>query len=120
MVISRNAIARVALPEEQVEVPEIGGTVLVRGMDMPRLGRFEAARRRYVQPEDGETEQEAVERAVLELIPLALHLCVLADDGQPVYSPAEWAAFAVRHGDRVAELWRVVERLAGLDAPKNA
>lgn len=120
MLISRESIAPVVLPEEEVEVPEIGGTVLVRGMDMPRLGRFDAARRRYVQPQDGETEQDAAERAALELIPLALHLCVLAADGAPVYSPAEWAAFAVRHGERVAYLWRVVERLAGLDAPKNA
>lgn len=120
MLISREAIAPVALPEEHVEVPEIGGTVLVRGMDMPRLGRFEAARRRYVQPQGDETAEEAAERAVLELIPLALHLCVLAADGQPVYSPAEWAAFSVRHGKRVGELWQVVERLAGLDDPKNA
>lgn len=120
MLIRREAIQPVVLPEERVDVPEIGGTVLVRGMDMPRLGRFDAARRRYMQPQDGESAEDAAERAALELIPLALHLCVLAEDGEPVYSPAEWAAFAVRQGARVAELWRVVERLTGLDDPKNA
>jgi len=50
---------------------------------------------------------------------VALHLCVLAVDLEPVYSPAEWAAFAVRHGQRVGELWQVVERLNGLGDPKN-
>jgi len=119
MLVSREAIPTVVLPEEVVQVPEIG-EVLVRGMDMPRLMRFEAARRRFVQPEPGETDQDAAERAASELIPVALHLCVLAADGQPVYSPAEWAAFAVPHAERVAELWQVVERLAGLGDQKKA
>jgi hypothetical protein len=119
MLISREAIAPVKRPEEPVDVPEIGGTVLVRGMDMPRAMRFEAARRRFVQPQDGESEADAAERAAAELLPVALHLCVLAVDLEPVYSPAEWAAFAVRHGQRVGELWQVVERLNGLGDPKN-
>ncbi len=120
MLVNREDITPVKLPEEVVPVPEVGGSVLVRGMDMPRLARFDAARREYVQPQGDETPEQAIERATLELIPLALHLCVLAADGQPVYSPAEWAAFAVRHGGRVVELWRVVERLAGLGDQKNA
>lgn len=119
MLVNRDDIKPVKLPEEVVPVPEVGGDVLVRGMDMPRLARFDSARREYVQPQEGETPEQAIERATLELIPLALHLCVLASDGRPVYSPAEWAAFAVHHGARVAELWRVVERLAGLGEQKN-
>ena len=119
MLVAREAIPAVALPEEVVPVPELGAEVLVRGMDMPRLMRFEAARRRLMEPEPGESEQDAAARAASELIPVALHLCVLAADGQPVYSPAEWAAFAVPHGERVVELWRVVERLAGLGDQKK-
>ena len=119
MLISREAIAPVVLPEEQVDVPEIGGTVLVRGMDMPRAQRFESARRRFVQPQDEETPEDAAERAAAELLPMALHLCVLAADGEPVYTPAQWAAFAVRHGQRTGELWQMVERLNGLGDTNN-
>jgi hypothetical protein len=120
MLVGRESIAPVSLPEEIIDVPEIGGSVLVRGMDMPRLMRFEAARRRFVQPEPGETERDAAERAASELIPVGLHLCVLAGDGQPVYSPAQWAAFAVPHGERAADLWQAVERLSGLGDQKKA
>lgn len=120
MLISREAITPLVLPEEQLEVPEVGGTVLVRGMDMPRLARFDAQRRRYLEAQPGETEEEAAQRAALEVLPLVLHLCVLAADEQPVYSPAAWAVFLQRHQDAGLKLADAALRLTGLDAPKNA
>jgi|694.fasta_scaffold21319_4 hypothetical protein len=119
MLISREAIAPVVLPEEQVDVPEIGGTVLVRGMDMPRLARFDATRRRYSEAQPGEAEEDAAQRAALEVLPLVLHLCVLAADEQPVYSAAQWAAFVQLHQEAGLRLADCALRLTGLDAPKN-
>lgn len=120
MTLERGQITPVVLPQEEVEAPEIGGTVLVEGMDMPRLQRFAAARRRALVPLDGESEDDAAERASGELLPLALAMCVLAADGQPVYTAAQWAAFGPRYPQRLLALWQAVMRLSGLADEKKA
>lgn len=118
--ISREAIVQVALPEEETPLPEVGGSVLVQGMDLPRLQRFAAARRRALEPKAGETEADAQERAGTELLPLALELCVLAGDGLPVYSYAQWASFAARHPEQAMALFSQAMRLSGQGDEKKA
>lgn len=120
MLVSRKSIVPIDLPEEQIEVAEIGGSVLVRGMDMPRLARFDAARRKHGEPQADESEDDALARAGLEVLPLLLHLCVFAEDDAPVYSVAEWAVFLRRHQSVGLRLADAALRLTGLDAPKNA
>ncbi len=119
-VISRETIAPVVLPQEEVPAPAIGGDVLVQGMDLPRLQRFAAARRRALEPKPGESEAEAQERAGSELLPMALEMCVLAADGLPVYSAAQWASFAARHAEEAMALFGAVMRLSGQDDEKKA
>lgn len=114
--IKRENIAPVALPTESVDVPAIGGVVLVRGMSLPQVLEFTAERRRASTPREGEGEAAAAERASGQLVPLLLSQCVVLDDGQPVYSAAEWAAFAVQHPQPTLELWQVAIRLSGQDA----
>ena len=118
--VTREAITPVALPEEQVPLPEAGGDVLVQGMDLPRLQRFAAARRRALEPKAGEAEADAQERAGTELLPLALELCVLAGDGQPVYSYAQWASFAARHPAQAMALFSKAMELSGQGDEKKA
>lgn len=118
--LSREAIVPVALPQEEVPLPEAGGNVLVQGMDLPRLQRFAAARRRALELHGAETPEEAQERAGTELLPLALELCVLAGDGQPVYSYAQWASFAVRHPEQAMGLFSTAMRLSGQGDEKKA
>lgn len=118
--ITRDAIAPSALPSEEHAAPEIGGDVLVRGMDLPAFQRFALAQRKAAEPQPGEAPEEAQARAVAEVMPLLLHLCVLAGDGQPVYSPAEWAAFARKHADRTVALLEAATRLSGLADEKKA
>ena len=113
--INRREVAAVALPQEAVDVPAIGGTVLVRGMSMPQLLAFSAARRRALEPVEGETPDQAAERASGELVPLLLAATVVLDDGLPVYTAAQWAAFGSVHPAATLDLWRVAVRLSGQD-----
>jgi len=112
-VVSRSGIAAIALPRSTEPAPEIGGDVVVQGMDMPQMLEFTAARRRLGQPQEGETEEQAAERTSGEMLPRLLAVCVLAEDGLPVYSVAQWRAFGARHPDRAVALWEVAIRLSG-------
>lgn len=116
MAIRRENIKRVALPREEIDAPELGGSVIVQGMDMAQVLRFSSARRRLCAPMGDESPEQAAERASGELLAMALADCVLADDGLPVYSAAEWAAFGAQHPERVAALWDVSKRLSGQDS----
>jgi hypothetical protein len=113
MALSRDQLPAVALPQEPVAVPGLGGDVIVRGMDMPQMLRFTALRRRLLTPQEGETEDQASERAAGELVPLALEMCTVLDDGLPVYSAAQWATFGAQHSGDVMALWEAAIRLSG-------
>jgi hypothetical protein len=115
MAIARDQIRQVALPEEVVDVPEIGGEVIVRGFDMPRMLRFWAARRAAFERLGELPSDQQQEVAAGELVPLALHLAVLADDGQPVYTEAQWATFGAQHADVAMDLFSRVMSLSGAD-----
>lgn len=112
-VVARDQIAACELPQEEVDCPAIGGVVLVRGMDMPQLMRFRAAQRRASTPQAGESEEDAMQRAGGEVLPLLLESCVLAADGLPVYTAAQWGIFAVRNLQATMDLSTVALRLSG-------
>lgn len=112
----RSALPAVDLPAEEVTVPGLPGPVLVRGLDMPQMLQFSAARTRLETPQPGETEADARERASGHLVPLLLSLCVVLDDGLPVFSAAQWSAFGARHPEDVITLFNVAVRLGGQDA----
>lgn len=113
MPISRDAIRPAALPQELIDVPEIGGEVIVRGMSLPQLMQFAALQRRAFEPRDDEVPEETHARAAVELMPFLLHHTVLADDLQPVYSKAEWVTFCSAHVQASQRLWRAAMALSG-------
>lgn len=113
--LQRAALPAVELPVEEVTVAGLPGSVLVRGLDMPQLLAFGAARRRISEPREGETPEQAADRAGGELVPLLLSMCVVLDDGLPVYSAAQWAAFGARHADSAITLFNAAVRLGGQD-----
>ena len=45
-----------------------------------------------------------------------LALSVVLDDGLPVYSPAQWAAFGAKHAEDATALFQAAARLSGQDA----
>jgi hypothetical protein len=103
------------LPTEEVTVDGLPGAVLVRGMDMSQLMHYRSAARRFSEPQGDETDEQAQERAGVELVPLLLSLCVVLDDGLPVYTAAQWSAFAARHLDSAVALFNAAMRLSGQD-----
>jgi hypothetical protein len=119
--IERDAIPAVPPPEQTVPVSALNGEVLVRGMSLPHLMQYNALRRRQPPRAEYETESEATERIAAGTVPLLLHLCVLAADGLPVYTQAQWEAWAPRHMGAAIELANTAMALSGQGADeKNA
>jgi hypothetical protein len=121
MAMQRNQVRQVALPTEAVSCGPIGGEVNVRGMDMPLMLAFAAERRRLGALKEGETQDQANERSAGSLVPMVLHGCVVLDDGQSVYTLAEWGAFGALHPDEAMGLFQRAMRLSGqnTDAEKK-
>jgi hypothetical protein len=113
--VARSAAPVVELPRETVTIEAFGGDVLVRGMDITEMLRFMAAKRRLATPLEGETEIAADERSVAQSVPFALSMVVLADDGLPLYTEAQWRTWGARHASVVLELFSVAMRLSGND-----
>lgn len=111
--IQRDQIPAIELPTETVHVEALRGDVQVRGFDLPGLMQYLAALRAASVPKDGETQAQADERASVAVVPVALQGTVLAGDGQPVYSAAQWAQFGARHPGQAFGLYQVVMRLSG-------
>jgi hypothetical protein len=111
--LERSALPQPLLPQENVLVEALGGEVIVRGMDMEQQLRFSSMRRRLVQPQEGETADQAAERAGGPLVPLALSWCVVLADGQPAYSEAEWRIIGAMHPGEAISLFNATMRLSG-------
>lgn len=103
MALSREQLRRPAVPKETVDVPALGGEVVVRGLLLSE--RLEWA---------GSAGYAQVARA--------LALCVALEDGKPALTAEEWEAFGGQHLEAAIDLFQVVKRLSGLggDAEKKA
>lgn len=88
------------LPKETVEVPELGGEVVVRGMLLrERIDLFFDAEK------NGHGHLSKV-----------LAATVIDADGVPVYTRDEWEQFGARNTSAVLRLFEVAKRMSGLDA----
>lgn len=106
MAIKRSDIKPPVLPKEAVRVEALGGEVVVRGMLLrERLAIMSEARK---QP-DGSVD--------FSNICQVLALCVLADDGKPVYASAQlWEEFGATHMEEAIELFTKCQALSGQDS----
>lgn len=103
MAIKREAIKAPVLPKEAVPVPALGGEVIVRGMLLSeRLAIIGAARQ----------EGDAV---TFDHVARVLAMCVLADDGKPVFTAEQWEQFGATHMVEALELFSKCQALSGLD-----
>lgn len=110
--ISKKSITAPALPEQVVPVPELGGDVLVRGLD---LGKRMALAHQF-------KNKEAARVNFGHLAPL-LALTVLDADDEPVFTEKQWSAWGAQHLEAALNLWDIAWRLSDLDgkeAKKNA
>lgn len=115
MTLTRAQAPALELPQAVVHVPELGGEVIVRGFGMPALLRFFAARREAIERLAHLGDAQAQEVAAGELVPLALHLAVVLDDGLPMYSEAQWQVFGGMHPTAAMALFARVMALSGTE-----
>lgn len=99
MALTREQLKRAVVPRETVEVPELGGEVIVRGLRLSE--RLELA---------------ASASAARQFSGLAqlLAWCVVDEDGQPLMSVAEWEDWGGQCADAAVRLLEVAHRLSGL------
>lgn len=104
--LNKSQIASPVLPRETVDVPALGGEVVVRGLLFSeRLALFARV------DKDGKAFAE---------IPELLALTVLDGEGAAVFTAAEWEAFGAQHMEALLGLFAVAKRLSGLDAEAAA
>lgn len=101
MEILRKAAAPApSLPMEVVDVPALGGAVVVRGLML----------RQRIAILAGSNGKDYAH--ICEL----LAACVFDADDKPLYSVDEWEAFGATHFEAAASLFAVASRLVGADA----
>lgn len=135
-----------ALRKETVDVPELGGAVVVRGLLLREsfavaLLRQQALRRVVAEQREARERFEAAVAAANpdappppmptadpatlnfdELLAYGsyvshlLHCAVLTSTGTPLFSADQWEAVGQHHPQAVQRLQAVAERLSGLDA----
>lgn len=115
MPIDRNQVPAPEVPREEIEVPELGGSVTVRGLLLTERLRISSLRAADAAPRPGETDDEAKARADTASVPRLLALTVLASDGQPLWSEAQWQAFGAQHFATALGLFNAAMRLSGFD-----
>lgn len=104
--LKKSQITSPVLPKETVDVAELGGEVVVRGLLLSeRLALYANA------GGDGR---------VFAQIPALLAQTVVDADGETVFDAAQWEAFGARHMDAALRLFGVAKRLSGLDAEAAA
>ncbi len=104
--LKKSQIAPPVLPKETVDVPELGGEVVVRGLLFSeRLALFARV------DEKGKAFAD---------IPQLLAQTVIDGDGEPVFTAEQWEAFGASHMEALLRVFAVARRLSGLDAEAAA
>ncbi len=98
--LKKTDVAEPDLPEEVVEVPELGGAVLVRGLLL---------RDRLALALGRGADKHAMVAALLAAT-------VLDAEGAALWSEEQWERFGARHLAAAMRLFDVARRLCGMDA----
>jgi hypothetical protein len=116
-VLKRGQLPKFVLPRETVEVPELGGEVVVMGMGYSLRMSLLAALKRA----GGGGEVDA--SAVLALAPVVLAEAVVDADDQPLMAQEGWEEFGRQHREAIERLTAILLRISGFDreaARKNS
>lgn len=106
--LSRDAILQAtSLPSEETEVPEWGGTVLVRGLNGQGRDEFEAStmvvRNGKAYPDTANVRAKLVARCVID-----------HDTGEPMFTQSDVHALGQLSGAALDRVFTVASRLSGL------
>lgn len=85
------------LPREEVDCPEWGGSVLVRGLTLGELSQITSG--------TGST---------LDVNTSALVSCIVGDDGSPVFTQDDIEAIKAKNAVPLMRLVQIINRLSGL------
>lgn len=96
-ILERGAVPAPTLPKRTVEVPELGGEVIVRGLLL--------ADRLAVLSSPG-VDYGRMSRLLAASVVLA--------DGEPLWSAAEWEEFGAQHFEAASRIFDVALELSGL------
>ena len=107
-------ISAPTIKKEAVEVAALGGAVIVRGMLLSeRLELSAMASHLRDTGPSGESESMADQRIGRIVVMHTLARTVILEDGDPVYTAAEWDLFGSDHPEAVFELHRKARELSG-------
>lgn len=105
MAIERATLKPPVLPKQAVPVASLGGEVIVRGLKLSeRLALFANLGEAGAAPEQAFVH-----------VPRVLARVVVLADGAPVFSEEEWEVHGATWPEEVFELFRVAQKLSGLD-----
>jgi len=113
--LKRGAIQAPAVPAEQVDVPELGGAVLVRGMMLSDRLQFSDWRATVAKAAAGETDEQAHARTGSLVVARLLSVCVVDADGAPIFTMAQWEQFGAQHAGRCLALFDIAWKSSGFD-----
>lgn len=115
-VLTRAGVQPADLPTETVPAPALGGDVIVRALTLTdRMAVAQLLAPIYAQLGD-ESDTDVRARVGAAAAAQYLSRTVVLEDGQPLYTAAEWEHVGGKHTDTVMALYRVVKRMNGLDA----
>lgn len=101
-VVNKANVPPPALPKQVVDVPELGGEVIVRGLLLSdRLAVYRKAK----------TD---------DLFISDLLACTVVDsENEPIYTKEQWEEFGSSNFNQSLKLYKVAKELSGLDAEVN-
>lgn len=115
-VIERNQVKAPVLRKQTVEVPALGGAVIVRGMYLSEVMETRELVRASNSPADGEKPEQVAARVGALACAHTLAKTVGLADGRPLWSFQEWEVFGAQHVSDVLRLFDVARSLSGLDS----
>lgn len=111
-IVKRGAVPAPVLPKETVEVPALGGEVVVRGLLLTEYLRM---KNRIATASKDSSEADGI----YSILPPLLATCVLDADGQPLWTEDEWQAFGAKEPGQALELFNVASRLSGFSRAQD-
>lgn len=107
MLLSRDALlGATTLPTETIQIPELGGAVIVRGLSGTDRDAYETSLFMQKKGKRVENLQNARARLVV--------LCVVTEAGERVFTPADVAAVGAMRADVLDKIFTVAKQLSGL------
>jgi hypothetical protein len=113
-VVRKSEVPPPVLPKETVEVPSLGGEVVVRGLRLVERLALQSEMAKAGDPSAIGVDE------IMRRVPALLAMAVIDADGAAIFTAAEWEDFGATHQDDAVRLFNVAMRLAGYGSEEIA